>query len=129
VNKINRLVFGGVIGLMAGISFHLAVLPFVAENIFPSALGDLYASMNPATFWLLAIWLAAGAAAAWVGGAQRGGLIFGAGGLAAGAIFGLGMAAGDGNWAAPLICALSGAIYGGGAGLLVGGGFGPVTES
>jgi hypothetical protein len=39
------------------------------------------------------------------------------------------MAAGDGNWAAPLICALSGAIYGWGAGFLVGGGFGPVTES
>lgn len=128
VNKINRLVFGGVIGLMAGFSFHLAVLPFVAESIFPNALGDLYASMNPATFWLLAVWMTAGAAAAQVGGAHRGSLIFGAGGLVAATLFGLGMVAGGDNWPAPLICALTGALYGGGAGLLVGAGFGPITE-
>lgn len=129
MNKINRLVFGSVIGLMAGFSFHLAVLPFAVESIFPNALGNLYASMNPATFWLLMLWMAAGAAAAWAGGIQRGGLIFGAGGLLAGALFGLGMFAGGDSWMALPICALSGAIYGGGAGLLVGAGFGPITES
>jgi len=129
VNKIHRLVFGGIIGLLAGFSFHLAVLPFVAESIFPHALGDVYASMNPATFWLLALWMAAGAAAAWIGGAQRGGLIFGAGGLLAGALFGLNMVASSDNGAALVVCALAGAMYGLGAGLLVGGGFGPVTES
>lgn len=129
MNKIHRLVFGGIIGLLAGFSFHLAVLPFVAESIFPNALGDVYASMNPATFWLLALWMAAGAAAAWIGGAQRGGLIFGAGGLLAGALFGLNMVASSDNGAALVVCALAGAMYGLGAGLLVGGGFGPVTES
>lgn len=129
MNKINRLVFGGVIGLMAGFSFHMAVLPFVAESIFPNVLSHLYASMNPTTFWLLALWLAAGAAAAWMGGVQRGGLIFGAGGLLAGALFGLGTTANSGNGSALLICALAGALYGLGAGLLVGGGFGPMTES
>lgn len=130
VNKINRLVFGSVIGLMAGFSFHLAVLPFVAESIFPGVLDAVHPSMNPMTLWLLAVWGGAGAAAAWIGGVQRGGLIFGAGGLLAGALLGAGMMAGDGaNGSALLVCALAGALYGLGAGLLVGGGFGPVTES
>jgi hypothetical protein len=128
VNKINRLVFGGVIGLMAGISFHLTVLPFVAESILPDLLGNIYASMNPATFWLAAIWVIAGASAAWVGGARRGGLIFGLGGLVAGATFGLMMALGGQDWMALLVAAGAGWLYGWGAGLLVGGGFGPALE-
>lgn len=129
MNKINRFVFGSVIGLMAGFSFHLAVLPFVAESIFPGVLGAVHPSMNPMTLWLLAVWGGAGAAAAWMGGVQRGGLIFSAGGLLAGALFGLGMTLDGGAGSALLICALAGALYGLGAGLLVGGGFGPVTES
>ncbi len=32
LNQINRIFFGGVIGLLAGFSFYMAVLPFVAEN-------------------------------------------------------------------------------------------------
>ena len=129
MNKLNRLVFGGVIGLMAGISFHLTVLPFVAESILPDALSNIYASMNPATFWLAAVWMVAGAAAAWVGGARRGGLIFGLGGLIAGALFGVILALGTQAWTALLIAAAAGWLYGWGAGLLVGGGFGPAVES
>jgi len=129
VNKLNRLVFGGVIGLMAGISFHLTVLPFVAESILPDMLGNVYASMNPATFWLATIWMIAGAVAAWVGGARRGGLLFGIGGLIAGAIFGMVWALGSQAWAALLIAAGAGWLYGWGAGLLVGGGFGPAVKS
>ena len=129
MNRINRLLFGGVIGLLAGFSFHLAVLPFVAENIFPETLGDIYASMNPTTFWLIAVWVIAGAAAAWYGGIRLGGLIFGFGGLLAGGLFGLAMAIGGGVWAAFPVSAAAGALYGAGAGLLVGGGFGPIAES
>lgn len=128
MNKINRLIFGGVIGLMAGISFHLTVLPFVAESILPNVLSNVYASMNPATFWLAAIWVIAGAAAAWVGGARRGGVIFGLGGLVAGALFGLSMALNSQAWAALLVAAATGWFYGWGAGLLVGGGFGPAVQ-
>lgn len=129
MNKLNRLVFGGVIGLMAGISFHLTVLPFVAESILPGALGNVYASMNPATFWLAAIWMIGGAWAAWVGGARSGGLIFGLSGLIAGALFGLFMALSSQAWAALLVAAAAGWFYGWGAGLLVGGGFGSAVES
>jgi hypothetical protein len=129
VNTINRLVFGGIIGLMAGISFHLTVLPFVAESILPDMLGNVYASMNPATFWLAAVWMIAGALAARVGGARRGGLIFGLGGLIAGALFGLSMALSSQAWAALLVAAAAGWLYGWGAGLLVGGGFGPAVKS
>jgi hypothetical protein len=129
VNKLNRLVFGGVIGLMAGVSFHLTVLPFVAESILPDVLSNVYASMNPATFWLAAIWMSGGALAAWVGGARRGGLIFGLGGLIAGALFGLSMALSSQAWAALLVAATTGWLYGWGAGLLVGGGFGPAVKS
>lgn len=129
MNKLNRLVFGGVIGLMAGISFHLTVLPFVAESILPNMLSNVYASMNPATFWLATIWMIAGALAAWVGGVRRGGLIFGLGGLTAGALFGLLMALSSQAWTALLVAATAGWLYGWGAGLLVGGGFGPAVKS
>lgn len=129
MNKINRLVFGGVIGLMAGISFHLTVLPFVAESILPGVISNVYASMNPATLWLTAIWMIGGGLAAWVGGARRGGLIFGLSGLVAGALFGLFMALDSQSWTALLVAAVAGWFYGWGAGLLVGGGFGPAVES
>lgn len=128
MNKINRLLFGGVIGLMAGFSFHLAVLPFIAENILPGALDDIYASMNPATFWLVAVWALAGAAAGWCGGMRAGGLRFGLGGLLGGLLFGVQMIAAGSTWPALLVTAVAGGVYGWGAGLLVGGGFGPVVE-
>ena len=128
MNKVNRLLFGGVIGLMAGISFYLAVLPFVAETFLPDLLGAIYTSMSPTSFWLVAIWVIAGALAAWVGGAARSGTVFGLGGLLAGALFGIFMVVNNQTWAALLVAAAAGWFYGWGAGLLVGGGFGPAAE-
>jgi len=129
VGKLNRILFGGIIGMMAGFSFQLAVLPFMAESLFPQALGDVYASMNPNTFWLVLVWLATGAAAAYVGGIRRGSQIFAAGGLVAGALYGLMAMAGGSEWTALLLSAGIGAFYGLGAGALVGGGFGPAVEN
>lgn len=129
MGKLNRILFGGIIGMMAGFSFQLAVLPFMAESLFPQALGDVYASMNPNTFWLVLVWLAAGAAAAYVGGIRRGSQIFAAGGLVAGALYGLMAMAGGSEWTALLLSAGIGAFYGLGAGALVGGGFGPAVEN
>lgn len=128
MNKINRLLFGGIIGLMAGMSFHLTVLPFVAESVLSDILGNVYASMNPATMWLTTIWMIAGALAASMGGARRGGVIFGLGGLTAGAIIGAVLALGSQAWGALLVAAAAGCFYGWGAGLLVGGGLGPAAE-
>ena len=41
MGKLNRILFGGVIGMLAGFSFQLAVLPFMAENFFPEAMADV----------------------------------------------------------------------------------------
>lgn len=129
MNKLNRILFGGVIGMLAGFSFQLAVLPFMAENFFPQALGDVYASMNPNTFWLVLLWMAAGAAAAYFGGINKGSQIFAAGGLLAGALYGvMAMAAGS-DWMMLLLSAGIGALYGLGAGALVGGGFGSAVHN
>ena len=129
MNKLNRILFGGVIGMLAGFSFQLAVLPFMAETFFPQALGDVYASMNPNTFWLVLVWMVAGAAAAYAGGINKGSQIFAAGGLLAGTLYGvMAMVAGS-DWMMLLLSAGIGALYGLGAGALVGGGFGSAVHN
>lgn len=128
LNQINRIFFGGVIGLLAGFSFYMAVLPFVAENFLPEMLDVLYAAMRPAVLWMVGIWAIAGALAAWWGEAQRGSLVFGAGGLLAGVLFGGMMALSAHSWSLLLASAAAGWLYGWGAGLLVGGGFGPAQD-
>lgn len=124
MGKLNRILFGSVIGMLAGFSFQLAVLPFMAENFFPQALGDVYASMNPNTFWLVLVWMVAGAAAAYVGGIHKGSRLFAAGGLLAGLLYGVTAMAAGGDWMILLLSAGGGTLYGLGAGALVGGGFG-----
>lgn len=129
MGKLNRILFGGVIGMLAGFSFQLAVLPFMAENFFPAAMADVYASMNPNTFWLVLVWMVAGATAAYVGGINKGSQIFAAGGLLAGALYGfMAMAAGS-DWMMLALAAGIGALYGLGAGALVGGGFGSAVHN
>ncbi|MCS6825372.1 MAG: hypothetical protein NZ553_02035 [Caldilinea sp.] len=128
LNRIHRIFFGGVIGLLAGFSFHMAVLPFVAEHFLPEMLDALYTTMGSPTLWVVGVWAAAGALAAWWGGARRGSMIFGAGGLLAGALLGGIMAWGSQSWGVFLTSAAAGWLYGWGAGLLVGGGFGPAAE-
>lgn len=128
LNRIHRIFFGGVIGLLAGFSFHVAVLPFVAEHFLPEMLDALYMTLRPTMLWAVGVWMAAGALAAWWGGARRGSLLFGAGGLLAGALLGGMMAWGTQSWSVFLASAAAGWLYGWGAGLLVGAGFGPAVE-
>ncbi|MCB0055560.1 MAG: hypothetical protein KDD75_18860, partial [Caldilineaceae bacterium] len=69
------------------------------------------------------------AAAAYVGGINKGSQIFAAGGLVAGALYGV-MAMADGSdWMMLALAAGIGALYGLGAGVLVGGGFGSAVHN
>lgn len=128
LNAIHRIVFGGVIGLLAGFSFYMAVLPFIAETFLPEMLDLFYAAMRPSTLWLVGIWVVAGALAAWWGGARQGSMVFGLGGLVAGALWGGMMVLSTHSWNVFFASTAAGWLYGWGAGLLVGGGFGPAAD-
>ncbi|MBW7881574.1 MAG: hypothetical protein H3C34_02865 [Caldilineaceae bacterium] len=129
LGKVNRLLFGGLLGLLAGFSFNLAILPFLADTLLPPAAGEIYLAVGRWALWCTLLWIPAGALAAWRGGMRRGGEIFGAGGLLGGALIGLLALLAGGAPALLLLSSGAGALYGWGAGLLVGGGFGPATQS
>lgn len=125
MNKVNRIFFGGLIGWLAGFSFGTSLLPFLTTVFVPDAPPAVYEAMRQWALPATVLWIPVGALAAYRGGALRGGQIFVAGALVAGLLYGLLIAAGEGAWLAVLVSAAAAALYGWGAGLLVGGGFGP----
>jgi hypothetical protein len=125
LNKINRIFFGGLIGWLAGFSFGTSLLPFLLTIFLPDAPVAVYDAMRQWALPATVLWIPAGAFAAYRGGAVRGGQIFAAGALVAGLLYGLLIAAGSSAWPVVVVSAGAAALYGWGAGLLVGGGFGP----
>lgn len=125
MNKINRIFFGGLIGWLAGFSFGTSLLPFLLTIFLPDAPVAVYEAMRQWALPATVLWIPAGGFAAYRGGAVRGGQIFAAGALVAGLLYGLLIAAGSSAWPVVVVSAGAAALYGWGAGLLVGGGFGP----
>jgi hypothetical protein len=125
-DRVNRVLFGGLIGWLAGYSFATALLPFALQALAPETLGYSFLLMAqwgmPATL----LWIPLGAAAAVVGNARRSGALFAGGALVAGLIYGILVAAQQ--WPVAVISPLLATVYGWGAGSLLGGGFGPLKQ-
>jgi predicted metal-binding membrane protein len=127
LDRVNRILFGGLIGWLAGYSFATALLPFALQALAPETLAYSLPLMaqwgTPATV----LWAPLGAAAALAGNPRRSGAIFGAGALVVGLLYGLLVAAQQ--WQVALASPLLALVYGWGAGSLLGGGFGPLKQS
>jgi hypothetical protein len=126
-DRINRVLFGGLIGWLGGYSFATALLPFALQALAPETLA---LSLPLMARWGLAstvLWVPLGIAAALAGSHRRSGLIFAAGALLIGLIYGLLVAAQQ--WQVALVSTLLAGVYGWGAGSLLGAGFGPVRQN
>ena len=122
-DRINRVLFGGLIGWLAGYSFVTALLPFALQALAPEALGYAFAGMARLGMWSTVLWVPLGVAAASLGAMRRSALVFGGGALAVGLLYALLAAAGQ--WPVLVISPLLAGLYGWGAGSLLGAGFGP----
>lgn len=122
-DRINRILFGSLIGWLAGYSFITALLPFALGALAPEALGYALPAMAQLGMWGAVLWLPLGAGAAWMGSLRRSALLFGGGGLVVGLIYALLVA--PGQLPVLVISPLLGGLYGWGAGSLLGAGFGP----
>lgn len=123
-DRINRILFGSLIGWLAGYSFVTALLPFALQALAPEALGYAFAGMARIGMGSTVLWVPLGAAAASLGNMRRSALVFGGGALVIGLLYAL--LAAPGQWPVLLISPLLGGLYGWGAGSLLGAGFGPV---
>lgn len=126
-DRINRILFGGLIGWLAGYSFLTALLPFALQVLAPEALGYALPNMVQQGLWSTALWVPLGAGAAWLGNLRRSALLFGAGAFVAGLIYALLVA--PGQLPVLAISPLLAALYGWGAGSLLGAGFGPARSN
>ncbi|MEZ4710897.1 MAG: hypothetical protein R3A44_27105 [Caldilineaceae bacterium] len=127
-NPINRMFFGALIALMAGISFGVYMLPQLAYALLPTLPGEVSARMAPYLIYTALLWAPWGAVAGRRGGLRRGVMLMGLGGLIAGAIYSAIGGAAGGHWNFVVLGAAVGALYGAGAGALLGGGFPPMDE-
>lgn len=125
--RINRILFGSLIGWLAGYSFVTALLPFALQALAPEALGYALPGMARVGMWSTVLWVPLGAAAARLGNLRRSALVFGGGALAIGLLYALLVA--GGQLPVLLISPLLAALYGWGAGSLLGAGFGPARTN
>ena len=123
-DRLNRILFGGLIGWLAGYSFVTSLLPFVLQTLAPEALGSALPGMAQWGMWSTALWVPVGAGAAWLGNLRRSAALFGGGALVIGLLYALVTAPGLGPVLA--ISPLLAGLYGWGAGSLLGAGFGPI---
>lgn len=122
-SKLNRIVFGSIIGLMAGISFGFTVLPFVAGQAVPDSLtNEVYRRLAYYLLPAALLWIPGGVLAALRGEMTQGAKFMGIGGAIAGIMYAA-VASGGTDILLMLVSGLGAALYGAGAGLLVGGGF------
>jgi|GEM_PF-1232678 len=122
-SKLNRIVFGSIIGLMAGISFGFTVLPLVAGQTVPESLTpELYTILARYLLPAALLWIPGGVMAALRGEMAQGAKFMGIGGAIVGVIYAA-VASGGTDIMLMLVSGLGAALYGAGAGLLVGGGF------
>lgn len=123
MGRVPRMTFGAVIGLMAGASFGLTIFPLVLDKLMPSAPGAAYLLMARLALPASLLWIPGGVLASLAGGARKGALRMGLASLIAGLIYGFLVAPGKVLLPMVTISALTAALYGAGAGLLVGAGF------
>lgn len=126
-DRLNRILFGGLIGWLAGYSFATALLPFALQALAPEALGYALPGMARLAMWSTVLWVPLGAGAAILGNLRRSALLFGGGALLIGLLYALMVA--PGQLPVLAISPLLAALYGWGAGSLLGAGFGPVRKN
>lgn len=126
-DRLNRILFGGLIGWLAGYSFVTALLPFALQALAPEALGYALPGMARWGMWSTALWVPLGAGAAWLGNMRRSALLFGGGALVIGLLYALVVA--PSQLPVLAISPLLAALYGWGAGSLLGAGFGPARRN
>lgn len=126
-DRINRILFGSLIGWLAGYSFITALLPFALQALAPEALGYALPGMARLGLWTTVLWVPLGAWAAWLGNMRRSALVFGGGAVAIGLVYALLVA--PGQLPVLAISPLLAGLYGWGAGSLLGAGFGPVRRN
>jgi hypothetical protein len=122
MNRLPFILFGAIIGLMGGFSFGMVVFPWVADQVMPDLPIQFYSNVARVGPALSLLWIPAGALAAYWGGARRGAMTMGIGGLIAGGISGAIVAPGSHFLPLTGLAAGIGLLYGAGAGLLIGGG-------
>ncbi|MEZ4661420.1 MAG: hypothetical protein R2911_28040 [Caldilineaceae bacterium] len=76
-NPINRMFFGAIIALMAGISFGIYMLPQIAYALLPTLPADVSARMAPYLIYTALLWAPWGALAARRGRLRCGVLLMG----------------------------------------------------
>jgi len=126
-DRLNRILFGSLIGWLAGYSFVTALLPFALQALAPEALGDAIPAMARLGMWSTVLWVPLGAGAAWLGNMRRSALLFAGGAFAIGLLYAL-LVAPD-QLSVLAISPLLAALYGWGAGSLLGAGFGPTRQN
>lgn len=83
-DRLNRILFGGLIGWLAGYSFVTALLPFALQALAPEALGFALPGMAWLGMWSTVLWIPLGAGVAWLGNLRRSALLFGGGAVGCG---------------------------------------------
>lgn len=128
MGNLPRLAFGAVIGLLAGVSFGITLLPLILDQIMPDLPAASYLLMARFALPAALLWTPGGALATYSRDWKRGALYMGLASLVAGAIYGFLIAPGMVLLPVMGISAATAGLYGAGAGLLVGAGFPPPSE-
>lgn len=123
MKRMNPTIVGAIVGVLGGISFGIAVLPFALGHFLPQAAtavtGSIFRYVLPASL----LWLPSGALAGRAGSIWQGARYMAVGGLAAGIVFGWLVGGGPLQTNIMMVSGVAGALYGAGAGLLIGGAF------
>ncbi len=119
-SKLNRLFIGGILGAFCGFSCGFTVLPWAVENVMVIS-DELILNMARFAVPASVLWIPGGALAGLRGGMRQGAIIMGAAGALAGLVYAVWLT-GTSSLLFMGTCMLAAALYGVGAGLLVGGG-------
>ncbi len=119
-SKLNRLLVGGILGLLSGISYGFTVLPWVAESMLPIS-DTLYLKMAQIAVPAALLWIPGGSLAGLRGSIRSGAKVMALAGSVAGLLYAI-WATGFGNLPFIGVSIAVAALYGMGAGLLIGGG-------
>lgn len=125
MRHLNRILFGALVGLLAGVSFGITILPLVVERILPGISTEFYLLSANRALPASLLWAPGGAWIGYRGGGRRSALAFGLWGLAVGAAYGWFVSPGGSDPALIGLSAVTAALYAAGAGFLVGAAFPP----
>ncbi|RMF02864.1 MAG: hypothetical protein D6768_07215 [Chloroflexi bacterium] len=114
IRTLTGLFFGG----FGGISFAAAILPIVIGSLFPYDSISMMLSVRGYVLPMAVVWAIAGAITGWHGGTRFGGAVLGGVGIVSGLV--LGIFALEGSLPEILVSMLTGLVYGGIAGLIIG---------